>query len=342
METIFSPRHKLRDSQTELYGGQLVRPFECPERMDFIISSLKSQKIGRISEPSFFDDDIITAIHDKDYISFLKRAWQDWVQCGFKGEAIPTVWPSRSMPSKEIPNFIEGELGYYCLASETSISKGTFDAALSSASVALSGAKKVCESSRAVFSLCRPPGHHASKNQYGGYCFINNAAISAQYFLNHGAKRVAILDVDFHHGNGTQDIFYNRSDVMFLSLHGDPNDAFPHFLGYENEKGLDDGYGFNFNFPMPPNTNYSNWGSAFDEAAKRIAKFKADALILSLGVDTFKDDPISFFKLDSIDFIDMGKRIKKIGLPTLFVMEGGYAIEEIGINTVNTLIGFEE
>ena len=129
---------------------------------------------------------------------------------------------------------------------------------------------------------------------------------------------------------------------MFLSLHGDPNDAFPHFLGYENEKWLDDGYGFNFNFPMPPNTNYSNWGSAFDEAAKRIAKFKADALILSLGVDTFKDDPISFFKLDSIDFIDMGKRIKKIGLPTLFVMEGGYAIEEIGINTVNTLIGFEE
>jgi len=342
MKTIFSPKHKLRNSQTELYGGQLVRPFECPERMDYIISSIENKKVGEISEPSFCDTDIITKIHDKNYISFLERAWGDWVKSGFKGEAIPSVWPSRSMPSKEIPTFIEGELGYYCLASETSISKGTFEAAISSASVALTGAKIVSETSNAIFSLCRPPGHHASKNQYGGYCFINNAAISAQYFLDNGAKRVAILDVDFHHGNGTQDIFYDRSDVMFLSLHGDPKDAFPHFLGYENETGAGDGDGYNFNFPMPPNTSYGSWSSALSEATKKIAEFRADALILSLGVDTFKNDPISFFKLNSEDFIDMGKRIKGIKLPTLFVMEGGYAIEEIGINTVNTLIGFEE
>ncbi len=342
METIFSPKHKLRDAQTELYGGQLVRPFECPERMDFIIRSLKEKKIGEISEPSFFDKNIVNAIHDKNYISFLERAWEDWVKCGFKGEAIPSVWPSRSMPSKKIPNFIEGKLGYYCLASETSISKGTFEAAISSASVALTGAKKVCETSEAVFSLCRPPGHHASKDQYGGYCFINNAAISAQYFLNNGANRVAILDVDFHHGNGTQNIFYDRSDVLFLSLHGHPDDAFPHFLGYEDEKGTGVGHGYNVNFPMPPNTNYETWASALDAAKKNILNFKADALVISLGVDTYEKDPISFFKLTSENFIDMGRRIREINLPTLFVMEGGYAIDEIGDNTVNTLIGFEE
>ena len=242
MQTFFSKDHVLRNAKSELYGGELVRPFECPERIEFILQALRENGVGPISEPLSFRRDHIFEVHDQEYIHFLKRAWNDWIHCGFKGEAIPTVWPSRSMSAKKIPTFIEGELGYYCLASETSISQGTFEAAISSANVSLTGAKKVCESSKAVFSLCRPPGHHASKNQYGGYCFINNAAISAQYFLNHGAQRVAILDVDFHHGNGTQDIFYDRSDVMFLSIHGDPTDAFPHFLGYENEKGLNDGY----------------------------------------------------------------------------------------------------
>jgi len=176
---------------------------------------------------------------------------------------------------------------------------------------------------------------------YGGYCFLNNAAIAAQAALDGGAGRVAILDVDFHHGNGTQEIFYRRRDVLFLSLHGDPLDAFPYYLGGANETGEGEGEGFNVNYPLPPGTPYKAWGAALDDACRRIADYAPDLLIVSLGVDTFKDDPISFFKLESDDFTRYGARIARLGLPTLFVMEGGYAVAEIGINTVNVLTGFE-
>ena len=192
-----------------------------------------------------------------------------------------------------------------------------------------------------AFSLCRPPGHHASHDQFGGYCFINNAAVAAQHMRDRGLERIAVLDVDFHHGNGTQAIFYSRSDVLFLSLHGDPMAAFPHFLGHEEEIGNGDGEGFNFNFPMPAGTSFSEWSNALDSALHQISKFGADAVIVSLGVDTFERDPISFFKLKSDDFVKMGECIASLDLPTLFVMEGGYAVEEIGINTVNVLMGFE-
>jgi hypothetical protein len=193
---------------------------------------------------------------------------------------------------------------------------------------------------RTAFALCRPPGHHAAIDMYGGYCFLNNAAITAQMFLDDGAKRVAVLDVDFHHGNGTQDIFYERSDVLFCSLHGQPEDAFPHFLGYKDETGAGKGEGFNVNYPMPPGTPYSRWSKALKDAIKRIKAYGPDALVISLGVDAYKDDPISFFKLDNEDFTDCGRQIAKLKLPTLFVMEGGYAIAEIGVNTVNVLDGF--
>jgi acetoin utilization deacetylase AcuC-like enzyme len=192
-----------------------------------------------------------------------------------------------------------------------------------------------------AFALCRPPGHHAASDMYGGYCFINNAAVAAQAFIDQGAGRVAILDVDFHHGNGTQAIFYDRPDVMFLSLHGDPKDAFPYFLGYADESGSGNGEGFNFNFPMGPDTSFTSWSSALDDACKKIANFGPDALVISLGVDTFEHDPISFFKLSSDDFKRYGATIAKLKLPTLFIMEGGYAVEEIGINTVNVLQGYE-
>jgi acetoin utilization deacetylase AcuC-like enzyme len=192
----------------------------------------------------------------------------------------------------------------------------------------------------AAFALCRPPGHHAARDLYGGYCFLNNAAIAAQAFLDDGAARVALLDVDFHHGNGTQDIFYERDDVLFLSLHGQPEDAFPHFLGYADETGAGRGEGFNANYPMPPGTPYAVWGDALEHACRRIVDYAPDVLVVSLGVDTFENDPISFFKLTSEDFSRYGERIGQLRLPTLFVMEGGYAVSEIGINTVNVLDAF--
>ncbi|TIX36460.1 MAG: histone deacetylase family protein, partial [Mesorhizobium sp.] len=174
-----------------------------------------------------------------------------------------------------------------------------------------------------AFALCRPPGHHAGAAFMGGYCFINNAAVAAQWFRDHGAARVSILDVDYHHGNGTQEIFYRRGDVQVLNLHGDPMTEYPFFLGHADERGEGDGEGFNDNYPMPFGTGWEVWNA-------------------SLGVDTFEKDPISQFKLKTGDYPRIGRRVARLGLPTLFVMEGGYAVEEIGINAVGVLTGFED
>ncbi|WP_425406639.1 histone deacetylase family protein [Hwanghaeella sp.] len=340
MKTVFTERHRLRNSQTELYGGTLVRPFECPERMDFITGELNKRGLGDFVEPKEYGMDPVLAVHDAGFVDFLSKAWKIWIDSGYEGEAITTVWPARSYRSDKIPNHIDGLLGYYALASETSISEGTWEAALASKDVALTAADIVLADKGAAFALCRPPGHHAATSQFGGYCFLNNAAIAANHMRGKGAARVAILDVDFHHGNGTQEIFYGRDDVLFVSLHGDPMDAFPHFLGYADETGSGAGEGYTANFPLPRGADYGVWGAALDEGLRRIADFRADALVVSLGVDTFEKDPISFFKLRSQDFTDYGKRIAGADLPTLFVMEGGYAVEEIGINTVNVLDGF--
>ena len=340
MKTVFSEDHKLRDAKTELYGGELVRPFECPERMDYVMAQLRSVNLGEILEPESFDIAHVHRIHEPEFVEFLEHCWEEWAAMGFKGEAIPTIAPVRGMQQR-VPSHIEGKMGYYCLAWETSISNGTWEAARASVNVALTAQKLMADGEKSAFALCRPPGHHAAADMYGGYCFINNAAVCAQAFRDQGADRVAILDVDFHHGNGTQDIFYNRSDVMFCSLHGDPREAFPHFLGYADETGSGDGEGFNHNYPMGPGTPYSSWGEALEDACKKISAYSPDAVVVSLGVDTFERDPISFFKLNSEDFMDYGKTIAALNLPTLFVMEGGYAVEEIGINAVNVLQGFE-
>ncbi|MEM6942785.1 MAG: histone deacetylase family protein [Pseudomonadota bacterium] len=341
MITIHTEKHRLRAAKTELYGGELVPPFECPERVEFILGRLREVRLGEVHPPEAQDDRIIRAIHHGDYLDFLASAWKDWVAAGMEGEAIPTVWPSRRMPRQVVPPFIDGKLGWYALAGETSISEGTWEAARASADVALTAAGLVSGGARTAFALCRPPGHHAAQDMYGGYCFLNNAAIAAEAMRDAGAAQVAILDVDFHHGNGTQAIFYDRSDVFFASLHGDPLEAFPHYLGGADEIGEGAGEGFNANYPLPRGTDWAPWSTAMEDALHRIAGFGAEALVISLGVDTFKEDPISFFRLESGEFTRMGERIAAAGLPTLFVMEGGYAVAEIGINTVNVLTGFE-
>lgn len=341
METIYTEAHKLRDAQTELFGGQLVPPHERPSRIEYILSRVREMNLGPVSGPQDFGMDPIHAIHDREFVSFLQTAWAEWQTTGYKGEAIPTCWPARRMAQK-IPDFIEGKLGYYALSAETSLSEGTWEAAYASAQVALTGADRIQNGARAAFSLCRPPGHHAALDMYGGFCFLNNAAIAAQSLLDSGAGRVAILDVDFHHGNGTQDIFYTRDDVLFISLHGDPMDTFPHFLGHADERGAGAGEGFNINYPMPSETPFSVWREALAEGCRKIGAFGPDALIVSLGVDTFENDPISFFKLKSDDFTTYGTDIGALGLPTHFVMEGGYDVEEIGVNTVNVLQGFNQ
>lgn len=339
MKVILSEDHRQHFPSGELYGGELVRPFECPERWDYVVDGLKSIGLDAFQAPGPFDRDLALKVHTEDFVDFLETAWSQWSAEGFKGDAIATVIPARRMQQR-LPDHIDGKLGYYSMAIETAITSGTWHAASVSAAIAHTAAENVMTGDAAAFALCRPPGHHAARDLYGGYCFLNNAAIATQHFLEKGSQRVAILDVDFHHGNGTQDIFYDRSDVLFVSLHGHPKDAFPHFLGYEDELGEGAGSGFNCNYPLPPGTTYPVWLCALSDGLKKIEKFNPDQLVVSLGVDTFENDPISFFKLKTDDYIDYGARIAGLAKPTLFVMEGGYAVEEIGINTANVLKGF--
>ena len=341
MRTIYSEQHRLRDARTELYGGELVQPFEKPSRAETVLRVVRESDLGEISAPEAFSLEPVLAVHDADYIAFLETAWQEWRDAGYAGEVIASVWPARRMQSR-VPRFIDGKVGYYAMAAETSISEGTWAAALASKDVALTGAKALLDGERGVFSLCRPPGHHAALDMYGGYCFLNNAAIAAQYLRDQGAERVAILDIDFHHGNGTQDIFYERDDVLFCSLHGDPEDAFPHFLGYADETGSGRGVGFNHNYPMPPGTLFAQWQEALADALARVNEFSPQYLVVSLGVDAFENDPISFFKLTSPDFLTTGRMIGALDIPSLFVMEGGYDVDEVGTNVVNVLKGFCE
>ncbi len=341
MITVFSPDHVLRSARTELYGGELVRPHESPERAQIVLERVQAQRLGQVIAPASFGAAPLLRVHDPEYLEFLAHAWGEWVAAGNRGEAIPDCWPARRM-SQRRPASIMGRLGYYAMAGETSISQGTWEAARAAADVALTGALQIKEGASAAFALCRPPGHHAARDLYGGYCFLNNAAIAAQYLRDGGAARVAILDVDFHHGNGTQDIFYARPDVLYVSLHGDPADAFPYFSGYAEETGSEAGSGFTLNLPLPPGTEWATWQDALRVALRRIAHFRADALIVSLGVDTFAQDPISFFRLQCADFFSYGQMIGACALPTLFVLEGGYAVGEIGINVVNVLTGFEQ
>jgi acetoin utilization deacetylase AcuC-like enzyme len=340
MITVFSEEHLRRNARTELSGGELVRPHESPERAQFVLDRVHEQRLGSVIAPDRFGSESLLRVHDAQYLEFLEHAWRDWAAAGNRGEAIPDCWPARRMTLKR-PTNITGKLGYYAMAGETSISDGTWEAARAAADVALTAAARIKSGDRAAFALCRPPGHHAARDLFGGYCFLNNAALAAQYLRDSGAARVAILDVDYHHGNGTQDIFYERADVLFVSLHANPAEAFPYFSGYEDEMGSGSGSGFTYNLPMPEGTEFETWRSALQSALQRITGYRADALIVSLGVDTFIEDPISSFRLRSEDFSTYGRMIGASGLPTLFVLEGGYAVREIGVNAVNVLTGFE-
>ncbi|MNV22310.1 Acetylpolyamine aminohydrolase [compost metagenome] len=192
---------------------------------------------------------------------------------------------------------------------------------------------------RTAMALIRPPGHHAGADFFGGYCFLNNAALAAQALRDAGAARVAILDVDYHHGNGTQSIFYERGDVLTVSVHGDPTTEYPFFLGYADEEGEGAGFGANLNLPLAAGTDFATWTQALQQGLSAIQAFKADAVVVALGVDTYEGDPISKFKLKSTDYLAVGRALASLALPTVYTMEGGYAVADVGINVANVLEG---
>lgn len=341
MRTIFTDDQLLHHGRGELNEGRIDPAFEKPARAEIILRRIHEVGLGPVLEPDPFERGPVERVHAPDYVDFLEGAWGDWVaEHGDAVDALPLIWPVRTLRQK-CPRQIDGRVSWYAMDAGTPITRGTWPAITASAGVALTGARLIHEGERAVFSLCRPPGHHAAADLLGGYCYFNNAAIAAQSLIDRGARRVVVLDIDYHHGNGTQAIFYERPDVLFLSIHADPADEFPHFLGYADETGAGPGEGTNGNWPLPLGTGRDAWMEALDQACGRIERFGADALVVSLGVDTFHGDPISQFTLHSADFPSIGARIARLGLPTLFVMEGGYAVEEIGINAVGVLTGFE-
>ncbi|WEL53457.1 histone deacetylase family protein [Pseudomonas kermanshahensis] len=340
MLTVFSNKHRLHHG-SELKDGAITPSFENPQRADTVLARVQSTGLGDVIAEQSFDRACYVAAHSERYVSFLENAWAEWTATGKTHDALPLVWPVRDLAIDREPGFIDGKLGFYAMDAGAPITGGTWEAVRSSANVALTGMQRVIDGAPSAFALCRPPGHHAAREYMGGYCYLNNAAIAAERCLSQGARRVAVLDVDFHHGNGTQNIFYDRPDVFFASIHGDPHVSYPYFSGYAHEQGAGAGEGFNANYPLGKGTLWTQYRLALQDALKRVVAHQPDFLVVSLGVDTFEDDPISHFKLTSDDFLRLGAEIARVGIPTLFVMEGGYMVDEIGINAVNTLQGFE-
>lgn len=345
MHTTYSDRHRLHHGQAELIDGHFVPCFEKPERADLVLARVQAVGLGPVLAPQAFGLDPVRRVHRSDFVDFLASAWPRWTALGRQHDALPLVWPVPALTADRVsvprPEHIDGQLGYYAMDAGVPITAGTWAAVQDAVDVALTGVALLRRGQRAAFALCRPPGHHAAAAAMGGYCYLNNAAIAVQALRDLGAARVAVLDVDYHHGNGTQSIFYARADVLFVSLHGDPRVEYPYFLGHADETGAGPGLGFNLNLPLPHGTAWDDYAPALDLACRRAEAHGADALVVSLGVDTFELDPISRFRLTSPDYLRLGARIAALGRPTLFVFEGGYAVDAVGVNAVNVLQGFE-
>ena len=258
-------------------------------------------------------------------------------------DILPSVWPGHGLRRDVLPRNFSARVGRFAFDAGSPISAGTWQAALAGAACAVDASRAVLGATRqapVAVALTRPPGHHAGTDFYGGYCFLNNAALAAQGLRDAGAARVAVLDVDYHHGNGTQSIFYERGDVFTASIHGDPTTEYPFYLGYADETGTGPGAGANLNLPLAPGTGLEAWLLALDQALAAVRRCGAQALVVPLGVDTYEGDPISTFKLQSEHYVEIGRRLASAALPTVFVMEGGYAVAEVGVNVVNVLQGF--
>ncbi len=345
MITFHNPVHQGHAPVHEFFRGERVPCFEKPARVDYVEEALRARGHGMLA-PDVDSNPVLAQVHAPRYLAFLQTAWQQWLALDPVANAavqpFPSVWPVRTLRSDVEPDNFVARLGLYSMDNGTPMAVGTWAAAKAGADAAASAAARVGQGARAAFCCTRPPGHHAGPDFMGGYCFLNNAAVAAQALRNQGARRVALLDVDYHHGNGTQSIFYGRDDVFFVSLHGDPRTEYPFYLGHADEVGEGEGTGYNLNLPLPAGTSAATWFAALEQACTRIAGYQADALVISLGLDAFEGDPISRFALASSDFTRLGERLARLGLPTVFLLEGGYAATELGTNAVNVLDGFEQ
>jgi len=343
MKVFVNPLHGRHQGRHEMFRGRLVPCVELPDRVEDVRAELQRRGIGTLLAPAEPGLDLLQRVHDARYLRFLQSAWADWVALDAANAAfdlLPSVWPAPGMRRDRLPGELSARVGLFAFDAGSPITAGTWDAALAGAGCAVSAAQAVLAGQSCAFALTRPPGHHAGADFYGGYCFLNNSALAAQALRDGGMARVAVVDVDYHHGNGTQAIFYERADVLTVSLHGDPRTEYPFYLGHADERGADAGEGFNLNLPLPRGTGFDAWRRALQQALQAVADFAPTALVVALGLDTFEADPISGFGLRSADYFDVGADLRALGLPTVFVFEGGYAVAELGVNAVNVLEGF--
>jgi len=347
MLTFHNPQHHLHQGRHEMFRGRFVPCHETPQRLDHVLAELQRRPLGPLRTPidgGTALDTALAQIHSPRYLHFIEHAWREWIAldpANAAHDALPSVWPAPGMRFDVLPESFAARMGLFSFDAGTPLTAGSWAAARGGAACAIAAAREASSGSvRGAFALTRPPGHHAGADFFGGYCFLNNAALAAQALRDGGAQRVAVLDVDYHHGNGTQAIFYARNDVLTVSVHGDPRTEYPFFLGHADERGAGSGEGFNLNLPLPRGTGFARWREALRSGLDAVRAFGAQALVVSLGVDTFEGDPISGFGLRSADYLQVGQDIASAKLPTVFVFEGGYAVDEVGINTVNVLEGF--
>ena len=341
MKVYYSEAHRQHEPPFEVFDGGLRTPYmENPDRMDRILRALRQTDWAEIVEPEDFGLDPVYAVHDPEYMDFLASCWTEWLvsEAEDKSTLLPATFALRRHPQK--PTSLLGRAGYYMMDLSACIVEGTYAAALASANCALSAAEAVTNGEPSAFALCRPPGHHAGKDYAAGYCFINNAAVAANWLSSRG--KVAVLDVDYHCGNGTQDIFYERPDVLTISIHADPDFEYPYYAGYAEETGSGAGLGFHKNFPLQKGTDNTRYLSALEEALSLIRDFAPGYLVISAGMDIYADDPLGKIRVTTEGIREIGKRISTLDLPTVIVLEGGYNNEALGRNIISFLGEFNK
>jgi acetoin utilization deacetylase AcuC-like enzyme len=333
VKLFYDDRQALHAPERELHNGDWAPYAERPERLRSIV-----EQCGDVYPVRDFGLEPILAVHDADYVDFLGKAHALWRAAGRSGDAIGYTFPvvrRRKVPIERI----DAALGAYSFDAATPIAEGTWESAYWSAQCALTALDEIAAGAPHAFALCRPPGHHAGADYMGGYCYLNNAAIAARRAQALGLRPVAVLDVDYHHGNGTQDIFWRDPGVFFASIHADPATDYPFYWGHADERGEEEGLGTTLNLPLARGADWTTYAPALGKALDSIERWGAKLLVVSFGADTFECDPISHFRLQKDDFARLGAAIADRGLARLVVMEGGYAVAELGGNVAAFLSG---
>jgi acetoin utilization deacetylase AcuC-like enzyme len=348
LPVVWHPDCLRHDPDGEVWLGVWEAGTEVPERATVIREALKSAG-AEITPATEHADAAILAVHDAALVEHLATIWADWEAGGFPSEhgrrrVVPYLFPTAGLLSGlplRSPSAIHGRIGRFCYDTMTLIGPGTWPAARAAADAALTAADLVAAGAPAAYALCRPPGHHAGPAAHGGSCYLNNAAIAAQALRESGAARVAVVDVDAHHANGTQAIFYGRGDVYVGSVHVDPGAGwFPHYVGYAGERGTADGQGTNRNLPLAPGTGDAGWLQAVDVLCDDVRAHAADALVVSLGVDAAASDPESPLQVSADGYRRAAERIGTLG-PAVVVQEGGYDLASVGELVLAALAGIQ-